>query len=150
MSPWLPEGAIEWGGRRVARSVNELTPRCRAVLRGEVTGVWVRRSTPRRPALSRSFGVPGNPGTGAEGALLDLEASFEDGTGRVTLRFMGRQRVAGVEPGARLVVEGTVLAEPHHDRLVLLNPLYRLDAEDLGDGWPREPPGGWMDLIPRS
>lgn len=142
MSPWLPEDAAQWGGRPVARSVSQLTPRCRAVLRGEVTGVRARRSTFPSPALFRSFGMPRDPGTGAEGASLDLEASFEDGTGRVTLRFMGRDRVAGVEPGARLVVEGTVLDEPHQERFVLLNPLYRFDARDVGDGLPKEPPGG--------
>jgi hypothetical protein len=50
------------------------------------------------------------------------EAELVDGTGVVVLRFMGRRRVPGVVPGARLFAMGT----PGYElgALVMLNPLY--------------------------
>jgi hypothetical protein len=49
-----------------------------------------------------------------------LEATVDDGTGRVVLVFLGRRAVAGVEPGRHLVAAGTV--SRHTDRTVVLNP----------------------------
>jgi hypothetical protein len=50
------------------------------------------------------------------------EAEISDGTGTILLRFVGRRRVPGLDPGLRVVAEGT----PRHGRgvLVMLNPLY--------------------------
>ena len=101
MTPWLPDGAREWGGRPVARSAAEALPRRRAV----VTGV-VRRVRSR---------------TGPGGARF--EAELEDATGCVTVCWDGREMVAGVEPGISLAVEGTVGQQ--RGRRVLRNPLYR-------------------------
>src|SRR5581483_10220828 len=53
-----------------------------------------------------------------------LECTITDGTGRITVVFLGRRRIAGIEPGARLVVEGMVGTRA--GQLVILNPDYRL------------------------
>jgi hypothetical protein len=55
-----------------------------------------------------------------------------DGSGEVGLLFLGRSSVPGIEVGARCTVEGT--ARMRSDRLVLWNPIYRLEAsEGIGD-----------------
>lgn len=84
----------------VARTVAEAAPRQRAVLSGSVRAVRDR----------------GNPAPCCD-AVLD------DGTGTITLRWVGRRSVPGVGPGRAVRVEGTVLDQ--HGLLVLLNPLYR-------------------------
>jgi hypothetical protein len=45
-----------------------------------------------------------------------------DGTGTITLRFIGRGEIPGVVPGRHLVVEGTPSLE--YETLLILNPLY--------------------------
>jgi hypothetical protein len=51
-----------------------------------------------------------------------FDVDLNDGTGTVTLCFMGRTEIPGVEPGCVLRAEGTPSIE--FDRLVMLNPLY--------------------------
>ncbi len=110
---WLAEGTEEWHGRRVARSVEEAAPRSRAVLTGVVGDV----------AASYGREVMAPVGTVGRGAAFD--ACLDDGTGTIVLRWVGRDAVPGVHPGAMLRVEGTV--SDLHGRLVLLNPLYRFE-----------------------
>jgi hypothetical protein len=45
-----------------------------------------------------------------------------DGTGTITLRFLGRTEVAGIVSGSRLRVEGTPWMD--EGTLVMLNPFY--------------------------
>jgi len=51
-----------------------------------------------------------------------FECILVDGTGAITVAFLGRREVAGVEPGTKLVVEGAVGS--HRGRLAILNPLW--------------------------
>lgn len=53
-----------------------------------------------------------------------LEITVDDGTGRVLVVFTGRKRIAGIEPGRGIVVEGTAREDHHHG--VLMNPAYTL------------------------
>lgn len=53
-----------------------------------------------------------------------LEVTVDDGTGRALVIFTGRRRIAGIEPGRSLVVEGT--AREEHSKAVLMNPSYTL------------------------
>lgn len=53
-----------------------------------------------------------------------LELVLVDDTGAISVVFLGRRALAGVEVGSRMVVEGTVGV--HKARLALLNPTYRL------------------------
>jgi amino acid transporter len=51
-----------------------------------------------------------------------FECTLVDGTGALTVVFLGRRDVPGIEPGAKLVIEGT--AGSHRGRLAVLNPLW--------------------------
>lgn len=53
-----------------------------------------------------------------------LEVTIDDGTGRALLVFTGRRRIAGIDPGRGLVVEGT--ARDDRGRVLLMNPEYTL------------------------
>jgi hypothetical protein len=53
-----------------------------------------------------------------------LELVLDDGTAALSIVFLGRRALAGVEVTTRMVVEGTVGL--HHNRLALLNPSYEL------------------------
>jgi hypothetical protein len=55
---------------------------------------------------------------------IRFDVEFSDGTGTITLRFLGRTEVPGMVPGRRMRVEGTPSLE--HGVLVMLNPLYTL------------------------
>jgi amino acid transporter len=54
--------------------------------------------------------------------VSSLECTIADGTGQLLAVFQGRRRVAGIEPGAHVVVEGMVAARGRN--LVMVNPLY--------------------------
>lgn len=58
--------------------------------------------------------------------VATLECTLVDQTGGLDVVFLGRKNVAGIAPGARLVVEGTV--GEHRGRLAILNPEYRILA----------------------
>lgn len=53
-----------------------------------------------------------------------LEVTVDDGTGRALVIFTGRKRIAGIDPGRGLVLEGT--AREQHNKAVLMNPSYTL------------------------
>jgi hypothetical protein len=82
--------------------MTNLVLRRRAVVSGEVTRL-----------VSRS-----HPG-------VQLDVHLSDGTGAVTLRFLGRTELPGVQVGMTLVAEGTP-ARVHGD-VVILNPVYSFD-----------------------
>ena len=56
--------------------------------------------------------------------IQSLEITLVDGTGGLTVVFLGRRQIGGIKLGARVVVEGTV-AETRK-QLALLNPAYQL------------------------
>ena len=58
--------------------------------------------------------------------VATLECTVVDRTGAIDVVFLGRKQVAGIAPGARLVVEGMV--GDHRGRLAILNPEYRILA----------------------
>lgn len=53
-----------------------------------------------------------------------LEAGLYDGSGTVTLVWLGRRRIAGIEPGRTLTVRGRVASRD--DQRVIYNPYYEL------------------------
>jgi hypothetical protein len=53
-----------------------------------------------------------------------IELVLADGTGAISVLFLGRRNIAGITVGTKLVVEGTVGI--HKARLALRNPGYRL------------------------
>lgn len=56
-----------------------------------------------------------------------LEAEVYDGSGSVTLVWLGRRRIAGVEPGRTLVARGRLTRRD--GRLTIFNPAYELRAD---------------------
>jgi hypothetical protein len=75
---------------------------------------------PRQPArvAGRIKTVRVQPRAG----VSSLECTIADGSGQLLAVFQGRRRVAGIEPGAGVVVEGMVAARGRS--LVMVNPLY--------------------------
>jgi amino acid transporter len=53
-----------------------------------------------------------------------LECVIEDGTGAMSIVFLGRARIPGIDVGTHLRAEG--IAGQHHGRLAILNPTYQL------------------------
>jgi amino acid transporter len=56
------------------------------------------------------------------GSVPTLECELQDDTGRLIVAFLGRRQIAGVAPGARLLVTG--VASDRRGRLVIINPDY--------------------------
>jgi hypothetical protein len=59
--------------------------------------------------------------------IATLECSLVDHSGGLQVVFLGRKRIAGIAPGARIVVEGMV--GDHRGQLAILNPEYRILAD---------------------
>jgi len=60
------------------------------------------------------------------GGVPALEAELYDGSGFITLIWLGRRRIAGIEPGRNLRVEGRIGV--HDGVRVMFNPRYELKA----------------------
>ena len=60
--------------------------------------------------------------------LPTLEAELFDGSGTVTLVWLGRRRILGIEPGRSLRAEGRVAVRD--DRKVIYNPRYTLEPSE--------------------
>jgi hypothetical protein len=88
----------------VATAISAAVPRRRLTLEGQITAV-------------RPYGRP----------WVRFDVEMTDGTGSVTLRFLGRHAVPGMIPGRTLRVEGTPAED--HSKLVMLNPLYEFTPE---------------------
>ena len=58
------------------------------------------------------------------GPSLTMEADLWDGTGNVTLIWLGRREIAGIQPGRRIVVHGR-LTNVRGERAIY-NPTYEL------------------------
>ncbi|MGH3507949.1 MAG: OB-fold nucleic acid binding domain-containing protein [Nocardioidaceae bacterium] len=55
-----------------------------------------------------------------------LEAVLYDGSGVVTLVWLGRRQIIGIKPGAHLMAEGRVSC--HDGRRIIYNPRYELQV----------------------
>nr|WP_230487341.1 OB-fold nucleic acid binding domain-containing protein [Nocardioides anomalus] len=53
-----------------------------------------------------------------------LEAELNDGSGVITVVWLGRRRIAGIEPGRAIEIEGRIGA--HDGMRVMYNPRYSL------------------------
>ena len=58
--------------------------------------------------------------------LPTLEADLWDGSDVVTLVFLGRRSITGIEPGRQLTARGRIAIRD--DRKVIYNPYYELEA----------------------
>lgn len=62
------------------------------------------------------------------GSMPVLTAELFDGTARVTLTWLGRRRIVGVEPGRRILVSGRIAVD-EGGRKVVYNPWYELMSD---------------------
>jgi len=58
------------------------------------------------------------------GGVPALEAELYDGTGVITVIWLGRRRIAGIKPGRQIKVQGRVGS--HEGLRVMYNPRYEL------------------------
>lgn len=56
-----------------------------------------------------------------------LEAELYDGSGTVTLVWLGRRRIAGIDPGREIVAFGRIAV--HDNRRIMYNPRYELSPQ---------------------
>ena len=62
-----------------------------------------------------------------------MEAELWDGTGNVTLVWLGRREIPGIQPGRRIVVHGRLTSQ--HGQPTIFNPAYELrPAGDIPTG----------------
>ncbi len=94
---------------------------------GETTPISNVQARQRVKVAGRVKSVRVQPRAGTS----NLECVLSDGTGGLLLVFQGRPKIAGIEPGARLVAEGMVGAWSR--RPAMLNPSFELVA-GAGDG----------------
>ena len=57
--------------------------------------------------------------------IAALECTLVDDSGGISVVFLGRREIAGVNIGRRMTVDGMVIE--HHGRLAIINPVYRLE-----------------------
>jgi DNA/RNA endonuclease YhcR with UshA esterase domain len=60
------------------------------------------------------------------GGVGALECTLVDDTAGITVVFLGRGQIAGIDIGRRMTVEGMTIE--HHGRLAIVNPEYRLEG----------------------
>lgn len=101
--------------RRVAALQVGATPVARLRSRRRATVTGVLRSVVLRPA----------------DRVQAVEAELFDGSGSVDLVWLGRRRIAGIEPGRRARAEG--LVTDVKGRRVMFNPRYELLAGEVPD-----------------
>lgn len=58
------------------------------------------------------------------GGVPALEADLDDGSGVITIVWLGRRRIAGISPGRSMEVEGRIGA--HDGDRIMYNPRYEL------------------------
>lgn len=58
------------------------------------------------------------------GGVPALEAELYDGTSVITVIWLGRRRIAGIEPGRQIQVQGRIGTQ--HGHRVIFNPRYEL------------------------
>jgi hypothetical protein len=58
------------------------------------------------------------------GGVPALEAELYDGSGRITVVWLGRRRISGIEPGRRIKVQGRIGV--HNGDRIMFNPRYEL------------------------
>jgi hypothetical protein len=83
--------------------IQEARPRCRCRVAGVIQNIRI------------------DPRTGSG----YVEATINDGTGKMVARWLGRASLSGVRLGAGLIVEGTP-GIGEHEEPVILNPEYQL------------------------
>ena len=102
----------------------------------EIEAQELRRERAESGGRAAQQCLPGSGGVGRRAAaygglqrrarnLPTLEADLYDGSDVVTLVWLGRRHIAGIEPGRHLTARGRVALRD--DRKVIYNPYYELE-----------------------
>ena len=83
----------------------------------------------------RVSGAVGRVRASGRDGLPVLRAELVGGADRITIIWLGRNRIAGIEPGRVLAVEGTLSEQG--GRRIMYNPRYDLAADQPADAGPR-------------
>lgn len=109
----------EEAGDRRAQTVREWA--------SAIPGVTLmERAEPR--SVTKLAGVVEGLRVSRRDGVATYEATLSDGTGRVTVTFLGRGDVPGLSFGRRMVVEGRLGGTPGN--LQVMNPTYEFAAGD--------------------
>lgn len=108
LARWADSGDQEDRDLRKQHGVEGVTP--------------IAQAPDREPVVLR--GTLGSVTLMPRGGVLTLEAELRDGSGAVTLIWLGRRHIAGIEVGRSLSVWGRI--GRHDGRRVLYNPRYEL------------------------
>lgn len=60
------------------------------------------------------------------GGVPALEGELYDGTGAVTIVWLGRRQIRGIVPGVSMLVEGRIGRHGHDTQRIIFNPRYEL------------------------
>ncbi len=82
-----------------------------------------------RPPRVRVSGTVRRLRAGSPAGLPMLQAELGGGADRITVIWLGRTRIAGIEPGRALAVEGTLSQQ--RGRRIMYNPRYDLGESRL-------------------
>lgn len=117
-------GRLQRTLRRLARSDEAAAVGAEAAAgadAGPYAAARVRDTVELQGAIVSLTGEAAEPGGDTP---VGLEAELSDGTGSVTLVWMGRRAIPGIEVGRSMVVHGTLAV--HRGRRVIFNPRYEL------------------------
>jgi len=91
----------------------------------ELTGLTAIADAPDRERV-RLHGTISTVTLRPRGGVPALEAELFDGSGVLTLIWLGRRRITGIKPGLELVVEGRIGVQ--EGARVMFNPRYELKS----------------------
>ena len=74
--------------------------------------------------LAQSSAAPATATATPAATAPAVEADLWDGTGRLTVLWLGRRRIAGITPGRHVVVHGRVILRG--EERLMVNPRYEL------------------------
>jgi amino acid transporter len=113
---------LDGRGRELADEQGEIDQMVAADAPAGSTPIARLRSRQRARVAGHLRSVRIQPASG----ISSLEATIVDGSGQLLIVFQGRRLVPGIEPGARLLVEGMVGERGRS--LVMINPAYTILA----------------------
>ena len=118
----MAEGRLRRAFRRLTADADELAAEDLQD-DAEAEGCALVAEAPRRHRV-RITGVIRGVTLRPVGGVPALEADLYDGSGALTVIWLGRRRITGIDPGTRLVVEGRI--GDQHGHLTMYNPAYTL------------------------
>ena len=112
----VPPATLPWGRKQISTDTDQ-------ELAQRLTGAMAIQDIEWRQRVKIAGRIRSMRVETAKG-MANLECEVTDGTGNVLVVFIGRRRIPGVDPGSRLMIEGTVGS--WRRRLAILNPDYQL------------------------